>query len=129
MMGRQKLDRSQLFYLFNLEARIPARHLLRPADLRPMSAMPPVTSKLPRRHVRSRWAKRRHPRAFSDHGSCSKQVLLQHLEHEPVALCRVMVVALDKEALVPVRVGARFGEERRACIDERFAIGRAELPP
>ena len=29
MMGRQKADQSQLFYLFNLEARIPARHLLR----------------------------------------------------------------------------------------------------
>jgi transposase len=29
MMGRQKVDQSQLFYLFNLEARIPARHLLR----------------------------------------------------------------------------------------------------
>ncbi len=27
MMGRQKVDQSQLFYLFNLEARIPARHL------------------------------------------------------------------------------------------------------
>jgi transposase len=29
MMGRQKSDQSQLFYLFNLEARIPERHLLR----------------------------------------------------------------------------------------------------
>jgi hypothetical protein len=29
MMGRQKADESQLFYLFNLEARIPAHHLLR----------------------------------------------------------------------------------------------------
>jgi transposase len=29
MMGRQKVDQSQLFYLFNLEGRIPARHLLR----------------------------------------------------------------------------------------------------
>ncbi len=29
MMGRQKADQSQLFYLFNLEARIPAHHLLR----------------------------------------------------------------------------------------------------
>src|SRR2546423_1008278 len=29
MMGRQTVDQSQLFYLFNLEARIPARHLLR----------------------------------------------------------------------------------------------------
>jgi hypothetical protein len=29
MMGRQKVDQSQLFYLFNLEARIPVRHLLR----------------------------------------------------------------------------------------------------
>ena len=29
MMGRQKGDQSQLFYLFNLEGRIPARHLLR----------------------------------------------------------------------------------------------------
>ena len=29
MMGRQKIDQSQLFYLFNLEGRIPARHLLR----------------------------------------------------------------------------------------------------
>jgi transposase len=28
MMGRQKVDQSQLFYLFNLEGRIPARHLL-----------------------------------------------------------------------------------------------------
>ena len=29
MMGRQAVDQSQLFYLFNLEGRIPARHLLR----------------------------------------------------------------------------------------------------
>src|SRR3954467_14650841 len=29
MMGQQLGDQSQLFYLFNLEARIPARHLLR----------------------------------------------------------------------------------------------------
>ena len=29
MMGRQAGDQSQLFYLFNLEERIPARHLLR----------------------------------------------------------------------------------------------------
>jgi hypothetical protein len=28
MMGQQSGDQSQLFYLFNLEARIPARHLL-----------------------------------------------------------------------------------------------------
>jgi transposase len=29
MMGRQRVDQSQLFYLFNLERRIPVRHLLR----------------------------------------------------------------------------------------------------
>ena len=29
MMGRQAGDQSQLFYLFNLESRIPERHLLR----------------------------------------------------------------------------------------------------
>ena len=29
MMGRQTGDQSQLFYLFNLEQRIPAGHLLR----------------------------------------------------------------------------------------------------
>ena len=29
MMGRQRVDQSQLFYLFNLEGRIPAHHLLR----------------------------------------------------------------------------------------------------
>ena len=29
MMGRQTSDQSQLFYLFNLEQRIPASHLLR----------------------------------------------------------------------------------------------------
>ncbi len=29
MMGRQTGDQSQLFYLFNLERRIPANHLLR----------------------------------------------------------------------------------------------------
>ena len=29
MMGRQTGDQSQLFYLFNLEGRIPAGHLLR----------------------------------------------------------------------------------------------------
>ena len=29
MMGRQTGDQSQLFYLFNLEERIPASHLLR----------------------------------------------------------------------------------------------------
>ena len=30
MMGRQTVDQSQLFYLFNLEKRIPERHLLSP---------------------------------------------------------------------------------------------------
>ena len=29
MMGRQTVDQSQLFYLFNLEEQIPANHLLR----------------------------------------------------------------------------------------------------
>ena len=29
MMGRQAVDQSQLFYLFNLEKRIPERHFLR----------------------------------------------------------------------------------------------------
>ena len=29
MMGRQTVDQSQLFYLFNLEEQIPADHLLR----------------------------------------------------------------------------------------------------
>jgi hypothetical protein len=29
MMGRQGVDQGQLFYLFNLEGRIPANHLLR----------------------------------------------------------------------------------------------------
>ena len=29
MMGRQTVDQSQLFYLFNLESRIPAHHLVR----------------------------------------------------------------------------------------------------
>ena len=29
MMGRQAVDQGQLFYLFNLERRIPVRHLLR----------------------------------------------------------------------------------------------------
>jgi hypothetical protein len=29
MMGRQTVDQSQLFYLFNLEERIPSRHFLR----------------------------------------------------------------------------------------------------
>ena len=29
MMGRQNVDQSQLFYLFNLEGRIPRHHLLR----------------------------------------------------------------------------------------------------
>ena len=29
MMGRQTGDQSQLFYMFNLEERIPDRHLLR----------------------------------------------------------------------------------------------------
>jgi hypothetical protein len=29
LMGRQKVDQSQLFHPFNLEVRIPVRHLLR----------------------------------------------------------------------------------------------------
>jgi transposase len=33
MMGRQRSDQSQLFYLFNLEKRIPAGHLLRRINL------------------------------------------------------------------------------------------------
>ena len=32
MMGRQTGDQSQLFYLFNLERRVPAGHLLRRID-------------------------------------------------------------------------------------------------
>ena len=52
-----------------------------------------------------------------------------HFEHQPIALCRVVVVALDEEALVPVRVGPRFGKERGKRIDERFAVGCAEISP
>jgi hypothetical protein len=33
MMGQQTNDQSQLFYLFNLEERIPGRHLLRRINL------------------------------------------------------------------------------------------------
>ena len=32
MMGRRTVDQSQLFYLFNLEQRIPQRHFLRRID-------------------------------------------------------------------------------------------------
>jgi hypothetical protein len=39
MMGRQTGDQSQLFYLFNLEALIPASHLLRRIN--------PVVSRVP----------------------------------------------------------------------------------
>jgi len=59
MMGRQASDQSQLFYLFNLEERIPANHLLRRinpvvtqvlADLReklaPLSAQVILVSKI-----------------------------------------------------------------------------------
>ena len=34
MMGRQTVDQSQLFYLFNLEKRIPERHLFLAASIR-----------------------------------------------------------------------------------------------
>jgi hypothetical protein len=53
MMGRQAVDQSQLFYLFNLEARIPAHHLLRRisptvtrilAGLREKLGKPPVSA-------------------------------------------------------------------------------------
>jgi hypothetical protein len=33
MMGRQTVDQSQLFYVFNLEGRIPERHLLAASPL------------------------------------------------------------------------------------------------
>jgi hypothetical protein len=44
MMRRQTVDQSQLFYLFNLEARIPAHHFLRRIN-------PTVTRIRPRPHT------------------------------------------------------------------------------
>jgi hypothetical protein len=54
MMGRQTGDQSQLFYLFNLEGRVPAGHLLR--RLNPM-----VTRVLSDISIRKcRWASMAH---------------------------------------------------------------------
>jgi transposase len=46
MMGRQEADQSQLFYLFNLERRIPADHLLRRINPTVAQIMPEVREKL-----------------------------------------------------------------------------------
>jgi hypothetical protein len=43
MMGRQTVDQRQLFYLFNLERRIPKRHLLR--------RMNPIVTRIHRRII------------------------------------------------------------------------------
>jgi hypothetical protein len=45
MMGRQTGDQSQLFYVFNLEERIPDRHLLRRIN--------PIVTGVPGRFARS----------------------------------------------------------------------------
>ena len=42
MMGRQTGDQSQLFFLFNLEERIPARHLLRRINPIVTRVLPPL---------------------------------------------------------------------------------------
>ena len=46
MMGRQTGDQSQLFYLFNLEERIPERHLLRRINLIVMRVLADLREKL-----------------------------------------------------------------------------------
>ena len=46
MMGRQEADQGQLFYLFNLEKRIPADHLLRRINLVVTQIMLGVREKL-----------------------------------------------------------------------------------
>jgi hypothetical protein len=56
MMGRQTGDQSQLFYLFNLEGRIPAGHLLRrinPIVTRLLNAMRSRGVKAKRRNLMS----------------------------------------------------------------------------
>ena len=62
MMGRQTVDQSQLFYLFNLEEQIPADHLLRrlnPIVTRVLMALlgkgtaNTLTASTPRRRLRS----------------------------------------------------------------------------
>jgi hypothetical protein len=49
MMGRQTVDQSQLFYLFNLEEQIPADHLLR--RLNPIVKQRPAFLQLPREQI------------------------------------------------------------------------------
>jgi transposase len=46
MMGRQEADQGQLFYLFNLERRVPADHLLRRINPVVAQIMPEVREKL-----------------------------------------------------------------------------------
>jgi hypothetical protein len=46
MMGRQTVDQSQLFYLFNREKRIPERYLLRRITTLPRTSSAPTTTSL-----------------------------------------------------------------------------------
>ena len=45
MMGRQTVDQRQLFYFFNLEKRVPERHLLRRIN--------PIVGRIPLQHPRA----------------------------------------------------------------------------
>ena len=53
MMGRQNVDQSQLFYLFNLEGRIPRHHLLRRINPVVTQIMAELREKLG--HLANRW--------------------------------------------------------------------------
>jgi len=54
MMGRQTGDQSQLFYLFNLDERIPARHLLRLVAIM-TRVLADLRKKLSSRSMRASW--------------------------------------------------------------------------
>src|SRR6266481_4544808 len=59
----------------------------------------------------------------------SKQPFWQLAEHEPVAFCRIMVLAENKEVFVRGPVGIGGGKEHREQIDEGLAAAGAELAP
>jgi hypothetical protein len=121
MMGRQGGDQCQLLYLFNLEWRIPARHLLRRVD-------PFVTQVLA--DLRGKLAP-----FYSDIGrpSIDPELMIRSDARErrserrdlvEIGHCDVAATRRPRRALGGI---ANHGTNRQACVAERARNGAADL--
>ena len=58
-----------------------------------------------------------------------EQRILDVIKHQPITFGRIVDIAFDEEALVPIGVGILECEEWREEIDELMTIGFAEIAP